>query len=93
VKAVMAEASEVDAELNGVSNICGMVVVDNRGLCIATEGEGDPASAGLIFSLASQAAKVEQGGVDPVIQIQTENHTYLIKKEEKVTVAIIKKLK
>jgi len=37
VKAVMAEASEVDAELNGVSNICGMVVVDNRGLCIATE--------------------------------------------------------
>ena len=37
VKAVMAEATEVDAELNGSSNICGMVVVDNRGLCIATE--------------------------------------------------------
>ena len=37
IKAVMAEAAEVDSELNGSSNICGMVVVDNRGLCIAAE--------------------------------------------------------
>ena len=72
VKAVMAEATEVDAELNGSSNICGMVVVDNRGLCIAAEGDGDPASAGVIFSLASQAGKIEQGE-DPVLQIQTQH--------------------
>ena len=37
VKAVIAEATEVDTELNGSSNIVGMVVVDNRGLCIAAE--------------------------------------------------------
>ena len=37
IKAVMAEATKVDAELTGSSNICGMVVVDNRGLCIAAE--------------------------------------------------------
>ena len=37
IKAVMAEATEVDAELNGSNNISGMVVVDNRGLCIAAE--------------------------------------------------------
>lgn len=74
VKAVMAEATEVDAELNGgSSNICGMVVVDNRGLCIAAEGEGDPASAGVIFSLASQAGQIEQGEDPPVLQIQTEH--------------------
>jgi hypothetical protein len=73
VKAVMAEATEVDAELNGSSNICGMVVVDNRGLCIAAEGEGDPASAGVIFSLASQAGKIEQGEDPPVLQIQTQH--------------------
>jgi len=91
LKSVMAEATEVDTELNGSSNICGMVVVDNRGLCIATEGEGDPASAGVIFNLASQASSLEQGE-EPVLQIQTETHSYLIKKEEKVTVAIIKRI-
>ena len=37
VKAVMAQASELDTELNGSSTVCGMVVVDNRGLCIAAE--------------------------------------------------------
>ena len=37
IKAVMSEATEVDAELTGSSNISGMVVVDNRGLCIAAE--------------------------------------------------------
>jgi len=68
-----------------------MVVVDNRGLCIAAEGVGDPASAGVILALASQAAKLENGE-EPVLQIQTADHSYLIKKEEKVTVAIIKKL-
>jgi len=92
IKAVMAEATEVDAELTGSSNISGMVVVDNRGLCIAAEGDGDPASAGVIFSLACQAAKIEQDREDPVVQIQTEKHSYLIKKEENVTVAIIKKI-
>jgi len=91
IKAVMAEAAEVDSELNGSSNICGMVVVDNRGLCIAAEGVGDSSSAGVILALASHAAKLENGE-EPVLQIQTAEHTYLIKKEEKVTVAIIKKL-
>ena len=37
IKSVMSEATEVDAELTGSSNICGMVVVDNRGLCITVE--------------------------------------------------------
>jgi len=72
VKAVMAQASELDAELNGSSTVCGMVVVDNRGLCIAAEGEGDPASAGVISSIAAQAGKLENGEC-PVIQIQTEH--------------------
>ena len=42
MKAVMAEATEVDTELNGSSNIVGMVVVDNRGLCIAAEVDFRP---------------------------------------------------
>ena len=36
------------------------------------QGDGDPASAGVIFSLACQAAKIEQDREDPVVQIQTE---------------------
>ena len=35
------------------------------------QGEGDPASAGVIFNLASQASSLEQGE-EPVLQIQTE---------------------
>ena len=38
----------------------------------SNQGDGDPASADVIFSLACQAAKIEQDREDPVVQIQTE---------------------
>jgi len=80
---------EVDANLQGECRIAGLVVADNRGLCIQAQGAGQPESAGLLAAVASQAALLEPGE-RPVVLIEAKNHNYLVKKEDNVTVAIIK---
>jgi len=80
---------QVDASLQGESRIAGLVVADSRGLCIQAQGAGQAKSAGLLAAVASQAALLEPGE-QPVILLETKNHHYLVKKEDNVTVAIIK---
>jgi len=103
VQAALQEAHQVDASLQGESRIAGLVVADSRGLCIqaqvgglglystscAYQGAGQAKSAGLLAAVASQAALLEPGE-QPVILLETKNHHYLVKKEDNVTVAIIK---
>jgi len=88
---VLDEASIVDADLNGTSCVVGVVAVNNKGLCLGTQGEGDPTTAGAISALANLATSIEQDNEEnPVLVLETDKHHYLIKKEESVTVAIIK---
>jgi len=90
VQAALQEAHQVDASLQqGESRIAGLVVADSRGLCIQAQGAGQAKSAGLLAAVASQAALLEPGE-QPVILLETKNHQYLVKKEDNVTVAIIK---
>jgi len=89
VQAALQEAHQVDASLQGESKIAGLVVADSRGLCIQAQGAGQEKSAGLLAAVASQAALLEPGE-QPVILLETKNHHYLVKKEDNVTVAIIK---
>jgi hypothetical protein len=81
---------EVDANLNGQSTIAGLVVADSRGLCVQTQGIGQAKSAGLMTALANQASFLEPGREHPVILLEGRNFNYLVKKEDSVTVAIIK---
>lgn len=76
--------------MNGASSIVGLLVVDNRGLCIQAEGVGDPTAAGLLGSLANQAALLEPGRDNPVVLLETDQYNYLVKKQENVTVAVVK---
>lgn len=92
VEKVLQEASIVDADLNnGSSSVVGVVAVNAAGLCLGTQGEGDPATAGTISALANLAAQIQPDhGEHPVLVLETDKHHYLIKKEESVTVAVIK---
>lgn len=90
VKAVLQEAHEVDIGLQGQDTIAGLVVADSKGLCLQAQGVGRAQSAGLLTALATQAAALEPGRENPVLTITTKHHQYLVKKEDSVTVAIIK---
>ena len=89
---IMAEARSVDTELNGEAGaVTGLLVLDSKGLLIGSEGEVEPGLEAVVQSIVSQAASF-QAGEQPAIVINTESKKYLIKREEKITTAIIKKL-
>lgn len=90
VKAVLEEAREVDTNLHGQGTIAGLVVADSKGLCVQAQGLGQAKSAGLLTALTTQAALLEPGREHPVILLESKQFNYLVKKEESVTVAIIK---
>jgi len=81
----------VDTRLTGQqSTIAGLVVADSRGLCVQAQGVGQAKSAGLLTALANQAALLEPGREHPVILLEGKQFNYLVKKEDSVTVTIIK---
>ena len=84
-----AQEQTSDADDGGV---VGMIVLDDRGLLVATEGECDPEAVGLVQSMAREAGKMLEDGTYPVIEINTQSQKYLIKREEKITTALIKKI-
>ena len=89
---ILAEARAVDTELSGeVGAVMGLLVLDNKGLVIGKEGEVEPGLAAVVQTVVSQASGVQEGE-QPAIMITTENRKYLIKREEKITTAIVKKL-
>ena len=81
LEAIMAEARSVDSELAGgdTSDIVGLLVLDRAGL------------GGVVQTAVTQAARLETGE-QPSIVINTENRKYLIKREENITTAIIKRV-
>jgi len=90
---IMTEAKTVDAELHSQddSDIVGLIVLDDRGLVVGHHGEVEEGLGGVVQSIVSQSSRLGDGE-QPVIVINTENRKYLIKREDKTTTAIIKKL-
>ena len=72
--------------------VVGMIVLDDRGLLVAAEGQCDPEAVGLVQGAAGEAGKMQEDGTYPVIEIHTQSQKYLIKREEKITTALIKKI-
>ena len=72
--------------------VVGMIVLDERGLLVVTKGECDPEAVGLVQSMAQEAGKMLEDGTYPVIEINSQSLKYLIKREEKITTALIKKI-
>jgi len=95
VVGVLQSVSGVDSDLSGgvTSSVVGSVVADSQGLCLGVQGVGDPSTAGLFSSLAGQAALLEPDHPEkPVLVLETDTQQYIVKKEQTVTVAIIKTL-
>ena len=72
--------------------VVGMIVLDDRGLLVATEGQAHPEAVGLVQSVVGEAGKVQDDGSYPAIEISTQSQKYLIKREDKMTTALIKRI-
>ncbi|KAI8771620.1 ragulator complex protein LAMTOR5 [Biomphalaria glabrata] len=73
-----------------IPGVVGVMCVDNNGLCLGAKGNTPRGSSGSISALASQATKLSTNGTNPVICLESEHGSVLIKKNEKLTTAIYK---
>ena len=77
---------------DGEGGVVGMIVLDDRGLLVSSEGQSDPEALGLVQSVAGEAGTMQEDGTYPVIEFSSGTARYLIKREEKITTALIKKI-
>jgi len=80
---------EVDEVLSQPS-VTGLLCVDSDGLCVTAHGSASKTSSGLIAAVASQAAALRPNAPMPVVVLETEGGTTLIKSHSGTTVAINK---
>ncbi|KAH3827962.1 ragulator complex protein LAMTOR5-like isoform X2 [Dreissena polymorpha] len=71
-------------------DIAGVLCTDEHGLCLGAKGNVNKDAAGHIASIAESAARLNPNMPAPVICIETEGGSILIKKEDKITMAIYK---
>jgi len=85
-KALKKEVDEVMAQ----PSVTGVLCVDSDGLCVAAHGSASKTSSGLVSALASQAAGLRPDAPAPVIVLESDAATTLIKSHSGTTVAIFK---
>lgn len=94
------ELTTMDMDLSNVlaqlqiedKDILGMMLLDSLGLVVGMQGEVEMSSEGIIQNIAGMASKMMENDEYPVIIITTDTRKYLIKREDKITTAIVKKL-
>ena len=84
------QLSSVDGE--GVGGLVGLVVLDDRGLLVSTEGNCPAEAVGLVQSVTNEASQPDETGSFPVIVINSQTNRYIIKREEKIITAIVSTL-
>eukprot|EP00039_Didymoeca_costata_P027293 m.18121 g.18121 ORF g.18121 m.18121 type:complete len:92 (+) comp6201_c0_seq1:129-404(+) len=90
----------MDKELHATVDSClqqekvtGVLCSDLSGFSIAARGDMNSSQAGCIASLAARAALLEKGQeTAPVITVESDNFSILIRRHNNVTMAIKKKL-
>jgi len=85
-KALKKEVDEVMAQ----PSVTGVLCVDSDGLCVAAHGSASKTSSGLVSVLASQAAALRPDAPTPVIVLESDAATTLIKSHSGTTVAVYK---
>jgi len=71
-------------------SVTGVMCVDSDGLCVAAHGSASKTSSGLVAAVASQAAGLRPNNPAPVVVLETDVGTTLIKSHSGTTVAICK---
>lgn len=92
---VLTETSEIDSEIHRdeKSEVLGVLAADQEGLCLLSQGSIEPSLAGLSSNLAKLSKKLEPGQEVPTIILDSNKTKLIIKQEDEVVVAILKKSK
>jgi len=85
-KALKKEIDEVMTQ----PSVTGVLCVDSDGLCVAAHGSASKTSSGLVAAVASQAAGLRPNAPAPVVVLETDVGTTLIKSHSGTTVAVYK---
>lgn len=70
--------------------VAGVLCTDGHGLCLGAKGIATREAAGHIANIAESAARLNPNSASPVIAIEADGGSILIKKEDNVTMAIYK---
>ncbi|KAK3590728.1 hypothetical protein CHS0354_030962 [Potamilus streckersoni] len=74
-----------------IPGVSGVLCADENGLCLGAKGVAKKEAAGHITSIALSAAKlIPNSNTNPVICIEGETGSVLIKKEENIVMAVYK---
>ncbi|XP_064632963.1 ragulator complex protein LAMTOR5-like [Lineus longissimus] len=73
--------------------VAGVMCVDEKGLCLSSKGKLNSRVAGLISGITQQASKLHSD-IDrmPVVALESDSGSILIKFKDRVTVAVHKNL-
>jgi len=85
-KALKKEIDEVMSQ----PSVTGVLCVDTDGLCVAAHGSASKTSSGLVAAVASQSASLRPDAPAPVVVLESDTETTLIKSHASTTVAIYK---
>lgn len=90
---VLTDTSEIDSELlDDKSEVLGVLAADNQGLCVLSQGEIEKNLSQVVSSLAKIAAQLEPNNENvPTIVLESQSKKLIVKDEEDVVVAILKK--
>jgi len=90
---VLTDTSEIDSELlDDKSEVLGVLAADNQGLCVLSQGEINKSLSQVVSSLAKIAAQLEPNNENvPTIVLESQSKKLIVKDEEDVVVAILKK--
>ncbi|WAR25722.1 LTOR5-like protein [Mya arenaria] len=82
---------EMDALLRfRLPGIAGVICTDEHGLCLGAKGVATRETSGHIANIAESAARLNPNLPPPVIAIESEGGSILIKKEGTITMGIYK---
>jgi len=88
---VLHDTSEIDSELlDDKTEVLGVLAADKQGLCLLTQGEIDPKLSTLASGLSKIGAKFNEEEL-PTIVLESNSKRVIIKQEDEVTVAVMKK--
>ncbi|XP_050442164.1 uncharacterized protein LOC126846593 [Adelges cooleyi] len=86
---LMEEVSKLQSE----QNVAGVLVSDNRGLCIFSSGEVKSDASGLISYIASHISKLDEAEPYPTILLKSDNKSCMIKGCENSSISVMYKNK
>jgi len=90
IQAILTQTHEIDKDLCGRDHVKGVLLIHEQGFTITSQGEGKSNLAAGASAVVNLAAQIEPEEDNPVICIESGVRKYLIKKEEQVTVLIVK---